>query len=172
MRLAALAVALVVVSLVGHAQEPVFRAGVDLVTVDAIVVDKDGRPVTGLTADDFILTVDGKPRGIDAFELVAVRAAETAADRRLPDVSSNDVAEPARVVLLVIDRNNMRLGDGRAALEGLKGLIDNLAPRDRLGLVTLPGGGPVIPPTGDHQAVIDAIGRIRGWTRRRPIRRC
>ena len=65
------------VSLVGHAQEPVFRAGVDLVTVDAIVVDKDGRPVTGLTADDFILTVDGKPRPIDTFELVAVRTAET-----------------------------------------------------------------------------------------------
>ena len=66
----------------------------------------------------------------------------------------------------------MRLGDGRAALDGLKGLIDNLAPRDRLGLVTLPGGGPVVPPTSDHQAVIEAIGRIRGWTRRRPIRSC
>jgi VWFA-related protein len=162
MRLATLAVALVVVSLVGRAQEPVFRAGVDLVTVDAIVVDNDGRPVTGLTADDFILTVDGKPRGIDAFELVAVRATETAADRRLPDVSSNDVAEPARVILLVVDRSNLRLGDGRAALDGLKGLIDNLAPRDRLGLVTLPGGGPTIQPTSDHSAVLAALTRIRG----------
>src|SRR6185295_6267398 len=129
------AVALVVVSLVGHAQEPVFRAGVDLVTVDAIVVDKDGRPVTGLTADDFVLTVDGKPRPIDAFELVSVRALDLPADGRLPDVSSNDVAEPGRVIILVVDRNNMRLGDGRAALEGLKGLIDNLSPRDRVGLV-------------------------------------
>ena len=162
MRLASLAVALVVVSLVGHAQEPVFRAGVDLVTVDAIVVDKDGRPVTGFTADDFTITVDGKPRAIDAFELVAVRAPEAGADNPLPDVSSNDVAEPARVVLLVVDRNNMRLGDGRAALDGLKGLIDNLSPRDRLGLVTLPGGGPVIQPTGDHRAVLEAIGRVRG----------
>ena len=162
MRWLALAVAFLAVSLTGYAQDPVFRAGVDLVTVDAIVVDADGRPVTGLTADDFILTVDGKPRPIDAFELIAVRTAETSAARRLPDVSSNDVGEPARVILLVIDRDNIRLGDGRAALEGLKGLIDNLAPRDRLGLVTFPGGGPVIPPTGDHQSVIEAIGRIRG----------
>ena len=77
MRLATLAVALVVVSLAGHAQEPVFRAGVDLVTVDAIVVDKDGRPVTGLTADDFILTVDGKPR-----DDRRVRAGRGADDRR------------------------------------------------------------------------------------------
>src|SRR5512134_3547084 len=66
---AAVAIALSCVSLTGRAQEPVFRAGVDLVTVDAIVVDDDGRPVTGLTADDFLLTVDGKPRQIDAFEL-------------------------------------------------------------------------------------------------------
>ena len=168
MRVATLAVALLVVSLVGRAQEPVFRAGVDLVTVDAIVVDKDGRPVTGLTADDFILTVDGKPRTIDAFELVAVRATDVAADRRLPDVSSNDVAEPGRLILLVIDRNNMSLGDGRASLDGLKSLVENLSPRDRLGLVTLPGGGPMIPPTSDHGAVLEALGRVRGLQQRNP----
>ena len=162
MRLATLAVALVVVSLVGHAQEPVFRAGVDLVTVDAIVVDKDGRPVTGLTPDDFILTVDGKPRAIDAFELVAVRTTDAPADRRLPDVSSNDVAEPGRLIFLVIDRNNMRLGEGRAPLDGLKALVENLSPRDRLGLVTLPGGGPMMQPTSDHGAVLEALGRVRG----------
>ena len=148
-----------------------FRAGVDLVTVDAIVVDNDGRPVTGLTADDFILSVDGKPRTIDAFELVAVRATDVAADWRLPDVSSNDVAEPGRLILLVIDRNNMSLGDGRASLDGLKSLVENLSPRDRLGLVTLPGGGPMIQPTSDHGAVLEALGRVRGLQQRNPIRR-
>ena len=168
MRLATLAVALVVVSLAGHAQEPMFRAGVDLVTVDAIVVDKDGRPVTGLTADDFILTVDGKPRAIDAFELVAVRTTDAPVDRRLPDVSSNDVAEPGRLIFLVIDRNNMRLGEGRAPLDGLKALVENLSPRDRLGLVTLPGGGPMIQPTSDHGAVLEALGRVRGLQPRNP----
>jgi VWFA-related protein len=162
MRWATLAVVIAAASLTGRAQEPVFRAGVDLVTVDAIVVDGDGHPVVGLTADDFLLTVDGQPRTIDAFEMVAVRATEAPRDARLPDVTSNDVAEPGRVILLVVDRSNLRLGDGRAALEGLKGLIDNLSPRDRLGLFTMPGGGPVIAPTGDHQAVVETIRRIRG----------
>src|SRR5215510_7800370 len=110
MRRLLFAIVLALATVTGRAQEPVFRAGVDLVTVDAIVVDKDGRPLTGLTADDFVLTVDGKPRGIDAFELVAVRALDAPADARLPDVSSNDVAEPGRVIILVIDRNNIRLG--------------------------------------------------------------
>lgn len=162
MRRLILAIVLALATVTGRAQEPVFRAGVDLVTVDAIVVDKDGRPITGLTADDFLLTVDGKPRTIDAFELITVRAVDAPADARLPDVSSNDVADPGRVIILVVDRNNMRLGEGRAALDGLKGLVDNLSPRDRLGLVTLPGGGPAIQPTGDHQAVLTALGRIRG----------
>ena len=52
----------------------------------------------------------------------------------------------------------MRLGDGRAPLDGLKGLVENLSPRDRLGLVTLPGGGPMIQPTSDHGAVLEALG--------------
>ena len=163
MRTAAFAViGLVLHTIAGGAQQPVFRAGVDLVTVDAIVVDGDGRPITGFTADDFAVSVDGKPRAIDAFELVAVRALDGAADRRLPDVSSNDVAEPGRLILLVVDRNNIRLGDGRAALAGMQGLVNGLSPRDRLGLITLPGGGPVVQPTSDHAAVLEALGHIRG----------
>jgi hypothetical protein len=32
---------------------PVFRGGIDLVTVDIRVLDKNGRPAAGLGADDF-----------------------------------------------------------------------------------------------------------------------
>ena len=66
----------------------------------------------------------------------------------------------------------MRLGDGRAPLDGLKGLVENLSPRDRLGLVTLPGGGPMIQPTSDHGAVLEALAACAAWRRRTPIRRC
>ena len=62
----------------------------------------------------------------------------------------------------------MSLGDGRASLDGLKGLVENLSPRDRLGLVTLPGGGPMIQPTSDHGAVLEALGRVRGLQPRNP----
>jgi hypothetical protein len=37
----------------GGAQTPQFRAGVDLVEVDVTVLDRDGRPVTTLSAADF-----------------------------------------------------------------------------------------------------------------------
>ena len=42
-------------------QQPVFRAGVEAVAVDVVVVDRDGNPVTDLTVEDFTLQVDGKP---------------------------------------------------------------------------------------------------------------
>ncbi len=49
---------------------PVFRAGVNAVRVDVIVTDKDGNPVTDLTAADFEVQEDGKPQEIDLFKLV------------------------------------------------------------------------------------------------------
>ena len=43
------------------AQQPTFRSGVDLVTVDAAVHDADGRPLSSLRAEDFRMEVDGRP---------------------------------------------------------------------------------------------------------------
>ena len=50
------------------AGQPTFRAGVDLVTIRAIVRDGKGRPVTTLTAKDFELIDDGKSVPIQAAE--------------------------------------------------------------------------------------------------------
>jgi TonB family protein len=40
----------------------------DLVIVDVVVSDKDGKSVEGLSADDFVLTEDGIPQTISVFE--------------------------------------------------------------------------------------------------------
>ena len=44
--------------------QPTFRSGVDLVTVDATVLDGDGRPVPTLHAEDFHIEVDGTSRRV------------------------------------------------------------------------------------------------------------
>jgi len=49
------------------AQEPVFKAGVDIVDVAATVTDGDGRFIRGLTKDDFIVSDNGKPQDIVSF---------------------------------------------------------------------------------------------------------
>ncbi len=48
-------------------QVPTFRSVIDLVKVDVSVLDKDGRPLHGLSARDFTILEDGKPQQIQAF---------------------------------------------------------------------------------------------------------
>ncbi|HET9315493.1 MAG TPA: VWA domain-containing protein [Vicinamibacteria bacterium] len=47
---------------------PSFPTAVEVITVDAVVVDKDDRPVTGLTRAEFRVLEDGQPREIVSFE--------------------------------------------------------------------------------------------------------
>ena len=49
---------------------PRFRTGVDVVVVEATVLDRDGAVVTDLGPGDFAVELDGKPREIVAADLV------------------------------------------------------------------------------------------------------
>jgi len=70
------AVAVGVVTLVAQAQNPqtppVFRAGINLVQTDVTVLGPDGRPVHGLTMDDFSLFEDGEAVPIRGFAEVSI----------------------------------------------------------------------------------------------------
>jgi VWFA-related protein len=48
-------------------QMPVYRAGVDLVVLNVAVLDDDGDPVTGLSAEDFTILEDGVPQEVALF---------------------------------------------------------------------------------------------------------
>ena len=56
-------------------QPPAFRTGVELVTVDVGVVDRQGQPLRGLAAGDFTVTVAGQPRRVVSAEFVEPAAA-------------------------------------------------------------------------------------------------
>src|SRR5437868_4139568 len=53
-------------STVGAAQQT-FRTAIDLVHFGVVVTDKQGTPITGLTADDFEIKEAGKPQTIKFF---------------------------------------------------------------------------------------------------------
>ena len=70
-----IAAALVLVARAQDAQQPPsFRAGVELIRLDVSVLDKDRRPVRGLTAADFTVLENGKPQRV--VTLSSVEAAE------------------------------------------------------------------------------------------------
>lgn len=84
---------------------PTFRTSVDAVQLDVSVLDKERRPVRGLTAADFTVLEDGKPREIVAFSAIELppmpTVALSGADTVPPDVSSNDGPQGRLVVILI-----------------------------------------------------------------------
>jgi VWFA-related protein len=91
------------------AQEPSgarFQSQVELVTVDAAVVDRRGQPVRGLTKDDFVVTENGVAQTVSSFEAVVVPTLpeRTGAPVR-PRVSTNldSDTQRGRTFLVVFD---------------------------------------------------------------------
>lgn len=69
-RIAAMTLAGLALAVAGgalSAQEPVFRAGIDLVNVGVFVTDRSGTPLTGLKAEDFEILEDGKRQTVKYF---------------------------------------------------------------------------------------------------------
>jgi VWFA-related protein len=87
-------------------QLPTFRTGIDAIQLDVSVLDKDRRPVRGLTASDFTVLEDGKPREVVAFTAVELPAVPDAPPSKIetipPDVTRNDLPM-GRIVVILMD---------------------------------------------------------------------
>ena len=145
------------------AAPPVFGVGVDVVAVDASVVDPDGRPVLGLSPADFRVEVDGKPRRVVSVEYVG-RELEAPAPPAAPRAhfSSNEGVEPGRLVLFLVDRGNIARASGRNVFASAARFIGTLPPADRVGLAVVPGPGPMIEFTPERDEVRKALRGVLG----------
>ena len=139
-----------------------FRSTVDLVPVDVSVIDRNGRPVSDLSVSDFTLTVDGRPRRIASAQFVAAERATTEAPPKPMEYVSNADATAGRLIMVVIDANNIGAGRGRAAFEAARRFIGSLNRSDRVALVTLPGPGPQMEFTANHAIVQAQLERVSG----------
>src|SRR5262245_10815192 len=85
---------------------PTFPSAVDLITVDAVVVDGKGQPVPGLTREDFVLTEDGRPQPIVTFEAVEAPATPIAppVDTETAVIATNSAPpSPGRAFAVMLD---------------------------------------------------------------------
>jgi VWFA-related protein len=142
------------------------RLAVDRVPVDVSIVGEDGKPVTGLTADDFTIDVDGRSRRIVSAQYVSTireGQAAAAAAAPLPAFSTNQLTGE-RLIMLVVDRGNIGPGRGRQAMEAAGRFVSKLAPADRVGLVAFPGSSPTIDFTSNHAVVQSALAGLSGLT--------
>ena len=158
----------------GSEQTPVFRTGVELLPLDAVVVDKDGRQVTDLTAAEFQVEVDGKARRVATFEYVTLTdpvAASLARSQPTPfrvpppdtTISTNGRGGPVgRAIMLLVDQGNIRFGAARPVMQNALKFVDRLQPNDRVAFVAVPSPGEVVDFTTDHAKVREAMLRATG----------
>jgi VWFA-related protein len=144
-------------------QPPVFRAGVDLVSVDVQVVADDGNPIVDLTAADFTVAIDGRPRRVASAELVRFAAPEPAAARpAAPIRTPGRLPADARVFVLAVDLMGFTTGDIMPLRAAVRGFLDQLRPEDMIGLYAFPFQARGLDLTHDHQALVPALERLVG----------
>jgi VWFA-related protein len=114
---------------------PQFRAGVDVVRLDVSVLDRNRKPIRGLTAADFTVLEDGKPQPVVAFSAIDMADTFEPAAGWMRDVGSDVVTnqlDVQRVVVIVMD-DGITEGDpgtGKAARQIARAVIERLSPND------------------------------------------
>ena len=151
-RLAVIGVLLLAGAPLAGQQQPVFRTGVDLVTVDVTVLGKSGTPIEGLGADEFDVRVDNASRRVIWAEFVRQELTRPAAADPRDRFDTNEGQNPGRLILVAVDQTHVRRIEGRAALRAAASFIDALDPADRVAAAPVTHGG-AIQFTGDHASV-------------------
>lgn len=150
------------------APPPSFRTRIDAISVDATVTDRQGRPVTDLTADDFEIREAGKPQTIDSFRFIQVPPASAAGPEPAPPILSRsqmerETANPENRLFIVFlddyhtrDRNALHIRPQLARwLRGLgpRDLVAIMYPLTAVGAVTF---------SRDHDADAAAVMNFTG----------
>ena len=143
------------------AQQPVFRSGVELVTVDVTVVDDVGNPIENLSAESFDVRVDGEPRRVVSADYVRYRSASGVVPLSGVEFSSNENIDPGRLILIAVDRAHIRRVEGLAALRAAANFVDALDPADRVAAAPLDHDG-AIQFTNEHASVKRYLERLSG----------
>lgn len=118
---------------------PRFRAGTNLVRVDAYV-SKDDVALLDLKADDFAVFEDDKPQQIENFQLIQARQPNPQSERRNPTNQRDmdqQVADAARVFTLFFDKLFVQLDGSYHARKPIIETLDRMiGPDDLVGVMT------------------------------------
>lgn len=152
---------------------PVLRTTSRLVLVSAIVQDRRGRPVSGLTQDDFVVLDDGKPQAISTFAAVVserapnarAAAAPTAPQPRNTFSNRENRASGLTPVVTVIllDMLNTAVRDSVYGQQQIVRFLQQLQPQDRVALYVLSSRGVrvLLDFTSDPEPLLRALTRYR-----------
>ena len=138
---------------------------VEAVQLSVIVTDKEGNPVSGLTADDFEVVEDKAARPITTFAAVDIPIERVERTVVEPDVLTNDRPQ-GRLYVFALD--SMSGDSALRARAFLRQFIENyFGPNDTAAVVLTTGGlsdsGQEF--TSNARLLLSAIDRFDGGTR-------
>ena len=143
-------------------QPPTFRSRSTLVPLDVRVVDKKGKPVDDLKAEDFTVLENGVKQDIKHFLPIALTSVPTASARptqvAFGQLEQADLTpQTRRVFIIVLGRGNLQIPS-----KGLDGAIhlvrDLLLPQDAVALIAWNRATNF---TTDHESIARAIERYK-----------
>jgi len=117
------------------------RVTTKLITLNVIVRDKHGQPVTGLTKDDFVLLDGKKPQPIQIFSMETTEVTPLPAYSAPSDTYSNEIGigdgAPSNLTIILLDSLNTPFFDRAYPRNQVRKLLLTLQPQDRVALYAL-----------------------------------
>jgi VWFA-related protein len=153
------------------AQPPTFRARIDLVQVDVVVVDRDGNPVRGLTSADFMLLDRGKAQAIVNFDEVSHARPRAGVGVPPPavkkDVADNQTAQSGRLVVMVVDDLHIYKDRTDRAKEIARRVLADLGPESSMAVLFTSGehSTQVTDDQSTLRAAVDTLKGRQSWRR-------
>jgi VWFA-related protein len=156
-------------------QQPTFRSGTRLIVQTVSVKDRDGNPIEGLTARDFIVTEDGEPQTISFVEFQRLDTTPDAPSPPTAPVAAATHTSPAwpqpldsryrdrRLLILYFDQTALPPPDlMRAYAAGRTYIATQMQGLDLVAIMTFEGGAVRIKQefTDDRAALNDVILRL------------
>ena len=151
-------------------QTPSFEAVRELVRIDVVALDGKGRPVLGLTADDFEIVQKGRKLPITTFEAVVVSPSAPSAPPaepggQAPGVTAPAPAEPDRNRAFVVLVDDVNLGPAsafRVTTDLERFLAGELLDGDIVSLVTTSGLRFTARDAAERRTMAEVLGGVKG----------
>jgi VWFA-related protein len=143
--------------------QDVVKVTSNLVSLDVIVKDKKGRPLTGLKPEDFTITENGVPQKIEFFDSTLTSATEvTQSTNAVGSTETKPRSQssfPRNIIALVLDGQSTELANLKHVREGmLKYIRERVSESDSVALFSISGGLQLLQPfTHDKGALIAAV---------------
>ena len=149
-----------------------FSSSTSLLTLDVSVLDDDGKPVTGLRPEDFVVTVNREVQPVRTIVFLATQNTRTAVTEPASSKTDAPVVLPAssgsssepdpKLMVILVDDMSVQATDSKGLFVAAERFVDAIPPRDWVGLAST-SGRVNVNPSIDRAPLKANLRRSFGW---------